>query len=284
MMALSDAMMGRGSRSKGPAVDLKALREDLGSKAMVCEVHGEYQSKGDRYLSSKTSREIWSGCPACKQAEAERERRAEQAAAATREQARLQELLLQSCLPRRFLDRTLETYRTDTDKQARVLAICKAYAANFGDHMRTGESLILAGNKGTGKTHLAAGIISAILPAHVGAYTTMLDLLRTVRSTWGQGAARKESQVLAELAAVDLLVIDEIGLQYDTDAERVLFSDVVDLRYRSCKPMILISNQEPSEFEQTVGERAHDRLREMARWLPFDWESVRSAVRKGFAA
>lgn len=261
------------------ALGLVPLTEALGTRPAHCEIHGGYESVGTRHKATRKHRDIWTGCPGCKRQREDDERAVRQAEVAAAARARAEALMMQSAVPLRFVSKTLAGYQVTTDKQARVQRICQSYAENFSQHAVRGSSLILAGMKGTGKTHLAAGIINAIQPGHVGLYTTMLDLLRAVRDTWDKSSARKESQVLAELATVDLLVIDEVGLQYDTDAERTLFTDIVDRRYRNCKPMVLITNFGPKEFEAIVGERAHDRLREVARWVVFDWDSLRPSMR-----
>ena len=49
---------------------------------------------------------------------------------------------------------------------------------------------------------------------------------------------------------------------------------------RSMNPTIFITNQNRAGFTQAIGERSYDRLKETARWVPFDWESYRPQARK----
>ncbi len=264
----------RALSSRGP------LSEDIGSRDGVCEKHGTYTSEGKRYLIVDPPREIWSSCPTCL---GEREA-AEASVAAAREaellRARTESMMQQTCIPARFVGRTLDTFKADSDGQARALRVCRRFADEFDANLRTGASLILSGMPGTGKSHLAAGIIQAILPAHVGVYVTMMDLIRMLRDTWRKDSTKSEADVLAQLSSVPLLVVDEIGLQYGTDGERTLFTDVMDRRYRDQRPVILITNQGPEDFRVTVGDRVYDRLTEVARWIPFEWQSYRTSARK----
>ena len=54
----------------------------------------------------------------------------------------------------------------------------------------------------------------------------------------------------------------------------------MDRRYRDQRPVILITNQGPEDFRVTVGDRVYDRLTEVARWIPFEWQSYRTSARK----
>lgn len=264
------------------SIDLSAakLREDLGTTEVQCDKHGTYISSGQRILICRPPKEIWSKCPGCEADAKKAEHEAAAVARASAERARIEEVLKDTALPSRFIGKTLATYIAETDGQRKAHAICNAYAQNFDRGLDKGASLIFSGLPGTGKSHLAGGIIQAILPRHVGIYVTMLDLIRMLRDTWRRDSDISETDVLARLSSVPLLVIDEVGVQYGTDAERTLFFDVMDRRYRNLKPVILLTNLGMNEFKTTVGERVYDRLTEVARWVPFDWPSHRPAARR----
>lgn len=246
----------------------------------ACDKHGEYRSTGHLLTLVKPPREIWSECPGCK---TEREQATQAAAEATRQAAlktRVESMLVQAAIPPRFIGKTFDNYRAENDGQARVLKVCREYAENFPQHLRRGGSLILSGQPGTGKSHLAGAILQSILPRHVGVYVTLMDLIRTLRDTWRRDSEITETQMLARLQAVPLLVIDEIGVQYGTDGERAILFDVLDRRYRELMPSILMTNLGKDEFRTAIGDRVFDRLTEVARWVSFDWQSYRAQARK----
>lgn len=256
------------------------LQEQLGSRQSVCAAHGEFESTGLRILITKPPREIWSTCPTCK---AEKERADHEADLAARQaalKARIEESLAQTAIPQRFIGKTLDNYRAETDGQARALEVCRAFADNFDRHLKLGTSIIMSGKPGTGKSHLAGAILQAILPRHVGIYVTLMDLIRMLRDTWRKDSETTESQLLARLQEVPLLVIDEIGVQYGTDGERAILFDVLDRRYRAMRPVILMTNLGKEDFRAAIGDRVFDRLTEVARWVPFDWPSFRAVARK----
>lgn len=259
------------------------LRVALGDEQRHCGRHGEYLASGQRIMITTPPREIWTGCPACQmQAKSDEQDQATAKRSAAQAQ-RVQDLIKQTAIPTRFIGRTLDNYVAQTDGQAKALATCRRYVEHFG-RSGHGASLILSGLPGTGKSHLAGGILQALLPRHVGVYVTMMDLIRMLRDTWRKDSDQSETIVLQQLAQVPLLVIDEIGVQYGTDAERTLFFDVMDRRYRQCMPVILMTNQAMQEFRATVGDRVYDRLTEVAKWVPFDWPSYRAQMRKEFTS
>lgn len=259
-----------------------ALHEDLGEQTKTCEAHGDYQAIGKRILITRPPKDIWTKCPGCVAAEAAAERAEADRREAEAQRARAERMLEQTLLPARFSERTLASFNAETDGQKRALRIATEFVANFDVCLRRGSSLIFSGLPGTGKSHLAAGIMLGILPQHIGIYVTMMDLIRMLRDTWRKDSDRSQSDVLNQLADAPLLVIDEVGVQYGTDGERTLFFDVMDRRYRERMPTILLTNQGMEEFKVTVGERVYDRLTEVARWVPFDWKSYRATARREF--
>ena len=270
----SDPMAGR----VGAALSTNStLREALGDRTATCAQHGAYTSSGNRYMGR---REIWTPCPDCEDARLAAERKADADARALRAQQEVEAMLQEAAIPRRFIGRTLDNFRAESEPQRAALAISKGFADRFDGHAERGDSLIFSGLPGTGKSHLATAILQALMPRHCGLYTTCLGVIRAVRATWRRDSERSESEVLALFGRVPLLVLDEIGVQYGTDGEQTILFDVLDRRYRDMMPTILLTNQDKKGFKEFIGERTFDRLVETARWVPFDWPSYRPTARK----
>lgn len=260
---------------------LSSVSESIGIRDVQCPKHGAYSSSGERIKIGK-GKEIWTPCPGCK-ADADREHADEiKRAAAAAKSAELEAMLRQTAIPSRFIGRNFDNYQVTCDGQDRALAMCREYAENFSRHAARGASLIFSGGVGTGKSHLAAAILQDILPGHIGAYLTVSDLFRMVRDTWRPSSAKSESQVLAELADLPLLVIDEVGVQRGNAEDHNLLFDIMDRRYRDRRSSILLTNEDKVGLEACVGDRVFDRLRETARWISFDWPSSRVQARKDF--
>jgi DNA replication protein DnaC len=79
-------------------------------------------------------------------------------------------------------------------------------------------------------------------------------------------------------------VLDEVGVQYGTDAEKQIAFEIINTRYENLRPTIIISNLNAAELTTFIGERVMDRLKENGgRLLVFDWPSHRGTVRDGGA-
>lgn len=248
----------------------------------VCERHGAYVEKGIKRPMSKSP--IWFGCPICSDERKQAEKLEKIEQQKKQEARRLEEILHRSCLPRRFIGKTFETYHAQTPEQSRAFNVAFEYANEFETHAKNGTGLIFIGQPGTGKSHLAAAIIQKIMPRYQGLYATVSDCIRAVRETWRKDSEHSENQVLGRFIYADLLVLDEVGKQYGSDGEQNILFDVIDGRYRERMPTIIMGNVKGSELSGYLGERLADRLRETSTAISFDWQSYRPQAKKEGAA
>lgn len=252
--------------------DLRKLGESLGTKEAACEQHGTYTSAGHRWLGKIV---VWSGCKQCEAEKRQRDAELEREKAAAEQRRMVEEALDAACIPRRFIGRTFDVFDAPTAEMQRVRRVAVAYADEFERHLKDGTGLIFGGTPGTGKSHLAIAVLQAILPKHVGLYSTCAGIIRAVRSTWGGKSERTESEIMATLAGVPLLVLDEVGVQMGTDNEQHIIFGVLDARYRDMLPTIILTNQDTEGLKKYLGERSYDRLRETSAWVQFTWDSYR---------
>lgn len=172
----------------------------------------------------------------------------------------------ESEIPLRFKNKTLNNFTADTPEKSVVLAVAKGFASNFKHTLATGRNLMLYGTTGTGKTHLACGIaIEAIKQGFKAKFTekTYDILLQAQGKHTGKIPWTTEAQIVRDLdCALDLLIIDEVGIQYGTDSERIIMSNLINKRYRSMRPTILLSNLNLNEISEYLGQRVIDRMNE----------------------
>lgn len=261
-----------------------ALRErlhDLGEREAACAQHGSYISTGRRFFS----REIWSQCPTCISEEEEAMQSEQRRRASERLERERQEAIGQACIPPRFQDRSFAAFVADEPAKLHALTVCRDFVEQFDAYAAKGSGLILAGLPGTGKTHLAASSMLELLArGRWVQYLTCMGLIRMIRETWRADSTKTEREVLSLLGKrIELLVIDEVGVQYGTDGEKTILFEVLDRRYSEMRPTILITNQNKVGFQEFVGERVHDRLRQTHTWVPFPWSSYRTQARKDAA-
>lgn len=248
-----------------------ALMNKKPPRQETCEHHGDFEAKN-------VFGGIWTRCPVCTaEAQArettERERR-------EREEAneRWQRRLGHAGIPDRFQDRSLKSYVAETDGQRRALAFADAYADSFDDALATGRSAVFIGKPGTGKTHLAVGIGLRVMhrDSRIVHFSTVMRAIRRVRNTWNRNADESETEAIEAFTLPDLLILDEVGIQYGSDAEKLLIFDILNERYENRRPTLLLSNLGLDEVRAYLGERVYDRLREDGgEVVVFDWVSHR---------
>ena len=234
----------------------------------------------DSYASTNFIGDYWTDCPSCmaiKRKEVEKQEEEKfKALAKEREQRRWMVKVKSAAIPERFRDRTLDSYIAKTTGQKDALAFAKEYAENFDEVLQTGRSCIFVGKPGTGKTHLAIGIALSIMQQQQSAlFVTVQRLIRRVKDSW-HTKEETESEVIDAYASPDLLILDEVGVQFGSEFEKQVLFDVLNERYEKLKPSILLSNIPSEQLSDYLGERVTDRLREnKGRMIGFNWDSYR---------
>lgn len=243
----------------------------LETKSAQCEVHGSYIS---RCFVSK----VWTKCPSC---EAERVTK-EKSETETRERKeRLlawQQKIGHAGIPERFRDRRLNNFAVSSDAQRKAFDFAKDYVDNFDQALAVGRGALFVGPPGTGKTHLACGIGMHIMKNQnrTVLFSTVMRAVRRVKDSWRRDSTETESQAIAAMVFPDLLILDEVGVQFGSETEKLILFDVLNERYEKRRPTLLLSNLDENEVIAYVGERIIDRMREDGGMVvPFKWESYR---------
>ncbi|WP_242608150.1 ATP-binding protein [Achromobacter xylosoxidans] len=192
-------------------------------------------------------------------------------------QRRANELLGRAAIPPRFADRTLANFMPHADGPAKALVIAREFAENFAECQRTGQGLVFCGGVGAGKTHLAVGICHEVIKQdRVAVFSSVLSAVRSIKETYRKGSELTEAEAIQNLVDPDLLVLDEVGVQFGSETEKMYLFEVINGRYQALKPTIVISNLAKDPLTEYLGERVIDRLREGGgRMVVFDWPSYR---------
>ena len=113
------------------------------------------------------------------------------------------------------------------------------------------EDLVLMGDVGTGKTHMASALCTACCHARVEArFFTASSLVMRLRRARDEGRLDRE---LAQIGRAGLLVIDELGFPpLDADGARLLFQ-VVSAAYES-QSIVFTTNLEFSGWGAVFGD------------------------------
>lgn len=245
----------------------------------VCDKHGAFQQRCKKANLLTRVLETKSECPACL-AEKLAKLESDEAASEKRwKQSQIDRMMGDLQLPERFAGATLDNYQAVNDDAARCLKLCKAYAAKWPERLKQGGGLVMCGKPGTGKNHLALAIAKHVINEHQNSalFTTALRIARLFKSTWSKNSERTEAEVIRIYTDPELLIIDEVGVQFGSEAEKLILFEIINTRYERMMPTILISNLPKDELAAFIGERVIDRMNDGGGCtLAFTWDSYRS--------
>ncbi len=204
---------------------------------------------------------VWCICD-CKAKELEDQRKKEQHEEEMRSISRLKEASMMSS---KYRNVTFSLYYLREENQ-KAFNAAQIYVRDFKKmitegHPKTGEKnvgLIFYGQPGTGKSFTAACIANALLEQNVSVImTSFVKILQDI-----QGNA-DEVEYIRVLNGCDLLIIDDLGAERNTDYALEKVYNIIDGRVRTNKPMILTTNlsfQEMMTNSDIRYRRIYDRI------------------------
>jgi len=160
----------------------------------------------------------------------------------------------------------------------------KAASKKARSLMGNGSVIALVGQRGTGKTQLAAAMIGETIKQNVddtwGAdpkwtcYMTATQFFMRVKASY-DGSRENEPAIIKDLLRPPILVIDEVHERKCSPWEDSLLITLLDTRYGHEKDTVLISNQTPEDFISNVGPSIADRMNEGGGIIEMNWQSFR---------
>lgn len=159
------------------------------------------------------------------------------------------------------------TFAADDKANPKVSEIAQKYVQNFKKFRQEGKGLMLYGGTGTGKTFIAACITNALLDR--GYKCLMTNFPRVINTISGMYEGKQ--QYIDDLNNYQLLVIDDLAIERQTEYTAEIVQNVIDSRYLSGKPLIVTTNLTYKEFLNPVDirkQRLYSRLKQMC--LPIE--------------
>ncbi len=208
-------------------------------------------------------------------------------------------------IPVRYAGCTLESFDTQFAGADRSLGGALVQARNFVKaypQETDGKGLLLTGSIGVGKTHLAVGILQALMEERGarGLFYDYRDLLKTVQNSYDRKVDQSEREVLAPVFEAEVLVLDELGAAKPTDWVWDTVAHILNTRYNDRRTTILTTNYanlpplgtgeaaprgaKAAMREETLGdritERMRSRLQEMCVVVEMQGEDFRQKVKR----
>jgi DNA replication protein DnaC len=204
-------------------------------------------------------------------------------------------------IPKRYEHCELSNFTTDFPGADRSVAMAQISASRFVQEFdpRDGKGLLLVGGIGTGKTHLAVGILKELIASRGSAclFCDYRELLKQIQNSYNDSVQATELQVLRPVFEADVLVLDELGAVKPSEWVWDTVSLILNTRYNDNRTTIITTNfaDEPAggvtrpassmsparaaAREETmgdrIGERMRSRLHEMCRIVRMDGPDFR---------
>jgi DNA replication protein DnaC len=194
---------------------------------------------------------------------------------ACRANARTQKLLKRAMIPARYAEASLENYETGFPgahlTQQKALLYVQRYVEDYPVTSK-GLGLLLHGSLGTGKTHLAIGIMRELIVRYgVECYFfDQQEFFKQIQLTYNPDSSTTEREVLKPALEGEVLVLDDVGMMKLSDWTSATTSLVLTRRYNAKLTTIVTTNYPvraalPSNVaainhEPTLGDRITDRV------------------------
>ena len=158
------------------------------------------------------------------------------------------------------------TFENDLGYNPKQIAIAKQYVQHWEEFLESSTGLLLWGNVGTGKSYIAGCIANALLDK--GVPVIMTNFARLLNKLTNMYSGDRNAYI-DSFKKYPLMIIDDLGVERDSEFAREQVFSVIDSRYRSQLPMIVTTNLSLEELkDKTDLSRARIYDRVLERCLP----------------
>jgi len=185
-------------------------------------------------------------------------------------------LLARSRVPQSLHGLTFDTFEPRLGKVEALVATLR--------WVKDGGGLVLHGQPGRGKTHLAiAAVLAACEAGSRAEFWAFQDFLREMQLRFDPETSDSAQALEARVRAVEVLVVDDVGAEHSRSPWAIeVLESLIDHRLARSLPTLITTNLAPGEMAKQVGARTADRL-QLYRWVECGGESMRAVLGRRMA-
>lgn len=170
---------------------------------------------------------------------------------------RIKELRKQGITDPQYLEARIEN---DDKENMKIHNAVIRYVQKWHEIKQKNMGILFYGDVGRGKTFYAGCIANMLLDKGVPVIMTNISALITAMSiNHGQNKAK----ILNSISNIPLLVLDDFGVERNSEYALEKIEEIIDTRYRSGKPLIVTTNLNQKDFENIEDlryKRIYDRI------------------------
>jgi DNA replication protein DnaC len=160
---------------------------------------------------------------------------------------RVARMLARARIPKRYEHCTLESFESGFRGADKSLKSARLMVQRFveGYPVETdGKGLLLTGDIGVGKTHVAVGLLKELIIQRgvSGLFYDYRELLKEVQNSYNREVAATELGILRPVFEAEVLVLDELGAAKPTDWVWDTVAQILNSRYNERRTTIITTN------------------------------------------
>ncbi|MCJ7854750.1 ATP-binding protein [Lachnospiraceae bacterium NSJ-143] len=156
-----------------------------------------------------------------------------------------------------------------------ILSVCLEFTKSFGKRK---ENLLFYGSPGLGKTFLCSCIAREILDkGYTVLYVTAAQLFKALEKERFNRNDEETEQVRFsdDLQSVDLLIVDDLGTEFNTVLTASELFDILNTRLINKKPVIISTNLSLDDIQRQYSDRITSRIIGEYKALEFFGDDIR---------
>ncbi len=164
---------------------------------------------------------------------------------------RVERIIKNSKMSKRNLSYKFDNYEPNNSNR-KVFNNLKKYSERLVNGIEK-KGLILIGNNGVGKTHLACSIANKLIENGTPViYGTLINLLAELRNSYDIDKNISEMEIFKLYENVDLLIIDDLGKEKPSEWGLEKLFTIVNSRYENNLPVIITTNYNQNSLAERL--------------------------------